>query len=164
MAAETKVIKIGAVNSLTGFMAAGESPSDPGMKIAADWINDKGGITVKGVKYKVQLVTEDPKSSAEGMAAACIKLVEKEKVKFILGGVNPMMNIAASSVTEPANVLRVASYSVGNPDEINAKFPLTFFYERQYAGRSSPFDVAEGDVSQREDIGLPASGRRGWPG
>ena len=126
-AAETKVIKIGAVNSLTGFMAAGESPSDPGMKIAADWINDKGGVTVKGVKYKVQLVTEDPKSSAEGMAAACIKLVEKEKVKFILGGVNPMMNIAASSVTEPANVLRMASYTVGNPDEINAKFPLTFF-------------------------------------
>ena len=34
MAAEAKVIKIGAVNSLTGFMAAGESLGDPGMKIA----------------------------------------------------------------------------------------------------------------------------------
>ena len=126
-AAGANVIKIGAVNSLTGFMAAGESPSDPGMKIAADWINAKGGVTVKGVKYTIQLVTEDPKSSAEGMAAACIKLVEKEKVKVILGGVNPMMNIAASSVTEPAGVLRMASYTVGNADEINANFPLTFF-------------------------------------
>jgi branched-chain amino acid transport system substrate-binding protein len=134
IAAETQVIKIGAVNSLTGFMAAGESPGDPGMKIAVDWINDKGGITVKGAKYKLQLIAEDSKSSAEGMSAACIKLVEKDKVKFILGGVNPMMNIAASSVTEPANVMRMVSYIVGNPEEAGPKFPLTFFANANMQG------------------------------
>ena len=105
-AAETKVLKIGSVDSLTGWMAAGEQPTNDGAKLAVEWVNDKGGITVNGEKYKLELITEDAKSSPEGMAAACTKLVEKDKVKFVIGGVNPVMNIAASSVTEPAGSVR----------------------------------------------------------
>jgi ABC-type branched-subunit amino acid transport system substrate-binding protein len=127
LAAEPKILKIGAADSLTGWMAAGEQPTNDGAKLAVAWINDKGGITIKGVKYKLQLVTEDAKSSPEGMAAACTKLVEKEKVKFIIGGVNPVMNIAASSVTEEAGVMRLAHYTCGNPDEFDPKFSLTYF-------------------------------------
>ena len=127
LSAEVKTIKIGSVNSLTGWMAAGENPTNEGMVLAVDWINNKGGITVKGVKYKLQLISEDSKSSPEGMMAACIKLIEKDKVKFILGGTNPVMNIAASSVTEPARVLRLASYMCSNPEEAGAHYPLTFF-------------------------------------
>jgi len=127
LAAEVKTLKIGAVDSLTGWMAAGENPTNEGATLAAGWINDKGGITIKGVKYKIQLITEDAKSSPEGMGAACTKLVEKDKVKFIIGGVNGVMNIAASSVTEPAGVLRLANYNTVNPDEIGPKVPLSFF-------------------------------------
>ena len=127
LAAEAKIIKVGTVNGLTGWMAAGEQPTNDGMKLAADWINQTGGITVKGVKYKIQLITEDSKSSPEGMADSCTKLVEKDKVKFILGGVNTVMNIAASSVTEPAKVFRLSNYTCGNPEESGPQFPLTFF-------------------------------------
>lgn len=126
-AAEVKTLKIGAVDSLTGWMAAGENPTNEGATLAVGWINDKGGITVKGVKYKIQLITEDAKSSPEGMAAACTKLVEKDKVKFIIGGVNTVMNIAASSVTEPAGVLRLTNYNCVHPDEIGPKLPLSLF-------------------------------------
>ena len=126
-AAEVKTLKIGDVGSLTGWMAAGEKPSAEGANLAAGWINDKGGITVKGVKYKIQLINEDAKSSPEGMASACTKLVEKDKVKFIIGGVNTVMNIAASSITEPAGVLRLSNYNLVNPDEIGPKLPLTFY-------------------------------------
>ncbi|MCG6880762.1 MAG: ABC transporter substrate-binding protein [Deltaproteobacteria bacterium] len=122
-----KTIKIGSVNSLTGWMAAGENPTNEGMQLAVDWINDNGGITVKGVTYKLQLISADSKSSPEGMMAACTKLVEADKVKFILGGTNPVMNIAASSVTEPAGVLRLASYMCANPQEAGPQNPLTFF-------------------------------------
>ena len=82
-------------------MSAGEQPTYAGAKLAAAWINDKGGITVKGVKYKIELVSEDAKSSPEGAIVACTKLVEKDKVKFILGGVITPINVAANSVTGP---------------------------------------------------------------
>jgi branched-chain amino acid transport system substrate-binding protein len=105
-------------------MSAGEQPSYAGAKLAVAWINDKGGITVKGVKYKIELISEDPKSTPEGAIAACTKLIEKDKVKFILGGVITPLNVAANSVTGPAGVLRIADYTVMDPEEAD---PLTFY-------------------------------------
>jgi branched-chain amino acid transport system substrate-binding protein len=138
-AGKSKVLKIGAVDSLTGWMAAGEQPTNDGAKLAADWINDNGGITVKGVKYKIQLISEDAKSSPEGMAAAVTKLVEKDQVKFIIGGVNPIMNTAASSITEPAGVLRLSNYTCATPEESGPKFPLTFFMNSNVQGARAMF-------------------------
>jgi ABC-type branched-subunit amino acid transport system substrate-binding protein len=105
-------------------MSAGEQPTYAGEKLAAAWINEKGGITVKGVKYKIELISEDAKSSPEGAIAACTKLVEKDKVKFILGGVITPINVAANSVTGPAGVLRIGEYTIMDPDEAD---PLTFY-------------------------------------
>ncbi len=139
IAAESKVLKIGAVDSLTGWMAAGEQPTNDGAKLAAEWINDKGGITVDGVQYKIELITEDAKSAPEGMAAAVTKLVEKDEVNFIIGGVNPVMNTAASSITEPAGVLRLSNYTCATPEESGAKFPLTFFMNSNMQGARAMF-------------------------
>jgi branched-chain amino acid transport system substrate-binding protein len=124
VAAETMVLKVGCIDSLTGVMSGGEQPSYAGAKLAAAWINYKGGITVKGVKYKIELISEDPKSSPEGAIAACTKLIEKDKVKFILGGVITPINVAANSVTGPAGVLRVGDYTIMDPEEAD---PLTFY-------------------------------------
>ncbi len=124
VAAETRVLKVGCIDSLTGVMSAGEQPTYAGVKLAAAWINDKGGITVKGVKYKIELVSEDAKSSPEGAIAACTKLVEKDKVKFILGGVITPINVAANSVTGPAGVLRIGEYTIMDPEEADQ---LTFY-------------------------------------
>jgi len=124
VAAETRVLKVGCIDSLTGVMSAGEQPTNSGAKLAAAWINEKGGITVKGVKYKIELVSEDAKSSPEGTIAACTKLVEKDKVKFILGGVITPINVAANSVTGPAGVLRIGEYTIMDPDEAD---PLVFY-------------------------------------
>jgi branched-chain amino acid transport system substrate-binding protein len=139
LADKTKVLKIGAVDSLTGWMAAGEQPTNDGAKLAMEWINDKGGITVKGVQYKVELLTEDAKSSPEGMAAAVTKLVDKEGVKFIIGGVNPVMNTAASSITEQAGVMRLSNYTCATPEESGPKFPLTFFMNSNVQGAKAMF-------------------------
>jgi ABC-type branched-subunit amino acid transport system substrate-binding protein len=124
LAGKAKVLKIGAVDSLTGWMAAGEQPTNDGAKLAAAWINDNGGITVKGVKYKIEASSpKTPRAAPEGMAAAVTKLVEKEGVKFIIGGVNPVMNTAASSITEPAGVLRLSNYTCATPEESGPQVP-----------------------------------------
>ncbi len=123
-----KTLKIGCITALTGFAAPGEGPMGVGSSLAADWIDENGGITIKGEKYRVKLVTEDHKSTAEGAAAAANKLVYEDKVKFIIGGMMPFTNIAIGGVTEPARVLHA---SIGNcsaiPDEYGPKTPYSFY-------------------------------------
>ena len=125
-ATEAKTLEIGVIASLTGPGSETELIILNGAKLAKDWINNKGGITVKGQKYQIKLLVEDIKSSAEGTTTATIKLVEKDKVKFILGPVVPFMTTAAAQITEPAKVLRSLFWGAAIPDEINQKTPYTF--------------------------------------
>jgi branched-chain amino acid transport system substrate-binding protein len=125
-ATEVKTLEIGVISSLSGPGSETELIILNGAKLAKDWINKKGGITVKGQKYQIKFLVEDIKSSAEGTTTATIKLVEKDKVKFILGPIVPFMTIAAAQITEPAKVLRSLFWGAAIPDEINPKTPYTF--------------------------------------
>jgi len=124
--AADKTLKIGALDSLTGFMAPGEGLIHQGVVLAVEWINEKGGITVKGQKYKIELVTEDTKSSGEGMIAAANKLVMEQEIKFLVGGIMNEMNAAANSVTVPARVTHIRHYINMGPDEIGPSLPQVF--------------------------------------
>lgn len=121
-----KVLKIGSVDSLTGPMAPGEGLIHQGVEIAVDYINDNGGLTIKGEKYKIELATEDTKSSGEGMIAAVNKLVMEEEIKFMVGGIMTESNLAANSVTVPAGVLHSRHYICLAPDELGPQAPLVF--------------------------------------
>ncbi|MGD0662404.1 MAG: ABC transporter substrate-binding protein [Syntrophorhabdales bacterium] len=121
-----KSVTIGYIGGLSGFSAQGETCMENGAKVAGDWINDNGGITVKGEKYRINVVSEDHKSNSDGAMAAASKLVNDQKVKFIAGAVMPFTNIAINSVTEPGKVIHVAVYNVGTPDEFGPTTPYTF--------------------------------------
>jgi branched-chain amino acid transport system substrate-binding protein len=120
-----KVLKVGAIYSLTGLGSETEIAMRNGAELCKDWINEKGGITVNGEKYTIQLVVEDQKGVVDGAVAAATKLVEQDKVKFIIGQVVPDVVMAASQVTEPAKVLR-SSNSVGIPAVATPDTPYTF--------------------------------------
>jgi branched-chain amino acid transport system substrate-binding protein len=120
-----KTLKIGAMYSLTGDMSTVEILLRDGAVLCQEWINEKGGITINGEKYLIELVIEDTKSTADGAVAAATKLVAQDQVKFIIGLVRPDMTIASSSVTEPAGVLRSLDWD-GNPDTMSPKTPYTF--------------------------------------
>ena len=49
-----------------------------------DMINEKGGIDIKGEKYKIQVVIEDCKSTLDGVTAAATSLASKG-IKFTVG-------------------------------------------------------------------------------
>ncbi|MBI5586680.1 MAG: ABC transporter substrate-binding protein [Deltaproteobacteria bacterium] len=121
-----KILKIGAMDSLTGPMAPGEGLIHQGVVLAVDYLNEKGGIKVKGEKYKIELVTEDTKSSGEGMIAAANKLVMEQNIKFLVGGIMTEMNLAANSVTVPAGVLHNRHYICLAPDELGPNAPQVF--------------------------------------
>ena len=126
VSAAPKKIKIGILVCMTGFFASAEIHQRDGAVLAADWINEKGGITIKGEKYLLETVAEDSKSSAEGAKTAAEKLVYDHKVKFIAGGTISYINRAAGAVTEPAKVIRALNYLGLIPGEVDEKTPYTF--------------------------------------
>ena len=82
---EAKTLNIGMLLSVTGFFSAREIPDYNETQIAADLMNEKGGITVSGQKYLVKLILEDCKTTMDGVTAAANRLVYDKKIKFIIG-------------------------------------------------------------------------------
>src|SRR5512139_1637541 len=73
--AETKSLKIGLITSVTGPMAPGFRALVEAAKPAEDLINQRGGVTIKGQKYRVEIVTTDDQSSPPGAVAATNRLL-----------------------------------------------------------------------------------------
>ncbi len=118
-------LRIGFITGLTGWASIGTLHQVRGAEIAVKMINDKGGITVNGKPYKIELVTQDDKGTTDGSVAAVNKLVFDEKIKFIAGF--PLWFLSASkSITEPAKVLRSAVWTCCTPGELGADTPYTF--------------------------------------
>ena len=104
------------------------------MKAAAAWINDKGGINIKGDKYLIKIIAEDSKGSADGMIAAATKLIFDDKVKFIIGGVSiPPFRAAISKLTEDNKVLTMNVNGLGVNAEMYAQVAL-YFWELSHPG------------------------------
>ncbi|MFX0117680.1 MAG: ABC transporter substrate-binding protein [Candidatus Hodarchaeota archaeon] len=121
-----KVLKIGGLFCLKGLGSEAETYVAQGAQLAVDWINKKGGLTIKGQKYKLKLVVEDVGGTANGASLAANKMAYDHKVKFVVGTVVPFMVIAAGTVLEPAKVLRVALYNCGTPAEYGPKTRYMF--------------------------------------
>jgi branched-chain amino acid transport system substrate-binding protein len=97
-----------------------------GAETCRDWINSKGGITVNGEQYKINLIIEDGKSDVAGHLSAATKLVHQDKVRFIIGaGVSEFIN-AIQSVTEKNKVLYALGLDMGMPGVVGPKNPYTF--------------------------------------
>ncbi len=67
--------------------------------------NAAGGLTVQGQKYNINLIIYDDKYTADGGRAAVERLVNEDKVKFIICQVGSAPIVAGLAVTEPAKVM-----------------------------------------------------------
>jgi branched-chain amino acid transport system substrate-binding protein len=121
-----ETLTIGCIAGLTGFSAGSERVIAQGSQLAVDYVNSKGGITINGQKYLINMITEDHKSTTEGAAAAATKLVHSDKVKFIAGGTMPFTNIALNSILTPNKVLQAAVWYLASPVEYGPKTPYKF--------------------------------------
>jgi len=125
--APPKELKIGAIAGLSGPGSEALSRGGDGINAAADWINDKGGLTISGEKYLIKIIMEDCMMSVEGMVAAANKLVYDHQVKFIVGGVGvPPFKAAIESVIQPNKVLRIDTTGQGSEMDLNPDTPYTF--------------------------------------
>jgi branched-chain amino acid transport system substrate-binding protein len=123
--AAEKTLQIGALMSLTGGFVVVDGADWPQTQIAAELMNEQGGITVNGQKYKVELVVEDCKSDMDGTAAAANRLVYDKGIKIIIGP-TAYFSSAAGTVTDPAKALRIITWCANTPGELDANTPYCF--------------------------------------
>ncbi len=97
-------VLIGLDNPLTGTYAAVGGNELHGCELAIEQINAKGGILGRPVK----LLVEDSTSGDAGTAVQkARKLIERDKVNFLLGNVNSALALAMAGVSFEKGVLHV---------------------------------------------------------
>lgn len=121
-----KTLTIGEIEPLTGMFGDIFKYVPQGAQLAKDYINNKGGITIAGQKYMIDIVVRDGKDSPDGATAAANELVFDKNLKFIAGTGPAFMVPAIDAVTEPAGVLYTAVYQNGQKVEMGPKYPLKF--------------------------------------
>ncbi|MBQ9494802.1 MAG: ABC transporter substrate-binding protein [Treponema sp.] len=100
-AASSDIIKIGVFEPMTGANAAGGALEVEGIRLANELFPT---VTVDGKEYKVELVIVDNKSDKVEAANAAQRLVDREKVKVILGSWGSGFSIAAGPIVQDAKV------------------------------------------------------------
>ena len=104
---EIKTIKIGLVGPLSSEVDGYGIASARGVEMAADNINSKGGIN----GYKIQLVKEDTKCNSLEASNAANKLVNVDKIQFIIGGMCSSETLAMIPITQHAKVILLSPLS-----------------------------------------------------
>jgi branched-chain amino acid transport system substrate-binding protein len=144
--AQVKTIKIGMVHHL-GFSLGRDAQKLLEAYVPA--LNEKGGITVGGEKYKIELIVYDTKFSAELGRSAVERLVNQDKVKFILGD---MTADAWLPITEANGVLVLA----GTPSPAIYRPDLKYAFQSSNLGTGpvSVFGWFVKNYPQKKTIGL----------
>jgi branched-chain amino acid transport system substrate-binding protein len=97
-------VRIGLANPLTGTYAAVGKNELAGCELAISQINAKGGILGR----QVELLSEDSTSGDAGTAVQkSRKLIERDKVDFLLGNVNSALALAMAEVSKEKGILHI---------------------------------------------------------
>jgi branched-chain amino acid transport system substrate-binding protein len=110
---------------MTGWFSTMDVQMWNELQIVRDIINERGGITIGGQKYEIELLVEDCKSSLDGVTAATNSLIYNKGVKFIVGPA-AFFSMAAAPVADPNKVIHVLGYCTDNPLEIGPQVPYGF--------------------------------------
>lgn len=125
-------IVLGAMDPLTGEGAVYGIPLKDATMLAVNEINASSGVD----GHQFQLIWEDSKCNPQDGSTAAQKLVEVDKVKFIVSGDCSGAALAAATLTEPAGVM-LFSAAASSPD-LSTAGDLVF--------RSYPSDAMAGKV------------------
>ncbi len=123
--AAEKTLKIGMITSVTGPMAPAFKPMFDAVKPTEELLNQRGGVTVNGQKYAIDIIPEDDQSSPPGAIAAANKLAQGG-VTFIIAPMFMPSNLAIAPTTEEAKIIRMKAFGMG-PAEVNPDTRYSFF-------------------------------------
>jgi len=112
-------IIVGEALAATGQDAKEGGLAKQGVQIWLDWVNKtQGGVTVNGVKHKVQVLFEDDGSKPDQSATLDQKLITEDKAQFLLGPYGSSATATAAVIAEKNQIPMVegegASLSIFN--------------------------------------------------
>ncbi|WP_343210627.1 ABC transporter substrate-binding protein [Anaerolentibacter hominis] len=98
-------IYVGLYTSLTGNSAGGGECLEQGIRLAMDKVNEEGGIQGR----QLELIVYDDGGTTEGAVKAVTRLLEVDKVDYVIGSFLSPNVLATHSLTEEAKVLQIGS-------------------------------------------------------
>lgn len=99
------LLKVGFTYSSQGTYAVEGTASLNGIKAAAQWVNDHGGVTVAGKAYNISLVFYDDQSQTSTIVPLYTKLVQDDKVSFLLAPYSSGLSTAAAPLSDQFNII-----------------------------------------------------------
>ena len=130
-----EIIRIGAIQPLTGPQSHLGKDNENGTRMAIDDANARG-ITIGGKKVKFELLSEDDQADPKTATIVAQKMVDA-KVNGIIGHLNSGTTIPASKIYADAGIVQI-SPSATNPKYTEQGFKTAF--------RVMPNDVQQGRV------------------
>ncbi|MEX1233520.1 MAG: ABC transporter substrate-binding protein [Roseovarius sp.] len=122
MAQET--LKIGALVTLSGAGASWGQGMMRAAELAAEDVNDEGGLEVDGTKYEVEIIAYDDSYKANEAVTAANRLVFEDEVKYIIGTVGSAPILAIQPITEENGVITMTLGFTG--EALSPDKPYTF--------------------------------------
>lgn len=101
---EGNTITLGAAVSLTGKYSTNGKHTKNGYDLGVKIINDAGGIKVNGKKYKVAIKYYDDESTPARGAQLAERLINQDKITFLLGPYGSGITKAMAPITEKYKV------------------------------------------------------------
>ena len=93
-------IQLGAAVSMTGIYAANGHNTRDGYDFAVKKINSEGGVTIDGKCYKFEVKYYDDESNPARAAQLVERLIDQDKIQFMLGPYGSPLTKAILPVTE----------------------------------------------------------------
>ncbi|MGD0916548.1 MAG: ABC transporter substrate-binding protein [Thermodesulfobacteriota bacterium] len=150
--AQAKTFKFGLISSMTGPMAPPFKSLIDAAKPAGDLMNKRGGITVQGQKYMVEVVPEDDQSSPPGAVAAVNRLIQAG-IKFIYAPQFMVSNMAIAPIAEEAKILRIKGLGVGK-EEVGPSLRYSFYASAQLYNVPVCYDYLKKNYPKVKKIAL----------
>ncbi|MDE0189593.1 MAG: amino acid ABC transporter substrate-binding protein, partial [bacterium] len=101
-------VRIGAALSETGKFAVEGRDSRQGYDTWVRWVNEEyGGIDIDGRRYAAEIIYYDDESDADTAANLVQRLIDEDRVDFLLGPYSSGLTTGASAIAEANNVIMV---------------------------------------------------------
>ena len=145
-------LKVAMLFPMTGDVATFGKSSKEGAQLAVDEWNAKGGVLGR----QIEVIVGDSRCDAQEARNQAVKVIEQDKVQFIIGEVCSSASIPISEVANEKHVVQISPTST-NPkvtvDDAGNHKPYTF--------RACFLDPFQGDVLASfafKDLGLKTAG------
>ncbi len=108
------VIKIGMTISLSGKYQHEGTQALCGIQAAIDYFNDKGGITVGGKAYKLQLIYYDDQSKKDLINSLYTQIVTSDGAQFLLAPYSSGLTLAAAPISQQYKRIMISHGGASN--------------------------------------------------